>query len=267
VELGTAQRWGPKGEETLTRLAVLSDIHGNLPALDAVLADVEAQGTVDAYWVLGDLAAFCPWPSESIARLRALSSVHFVQGNTDRYLVTGERPLVPIRSEADWKRVAGRLERRDASFRWTVERLSYDDFEFLRDMPRSIEADLPCCGRTVALHANAVDDETFLDPDATDEEMRVFFAGLDAEMIVYGHTHRPLDRIVDGWRLVNPGSVGLPFDGDPRPAYAVLECADGECRVSHRRVEYDVEETVAALERLGHPETERIVERLREGAG
>ena len=251
----------------MKRLAVLSDVHGNLPALDAVLSDAEAQEPIDAYWVLGDLAAFCPWPSESIARLRALTNVSFVQGNTDRYLVTGRRPWVPIRSEAEWSGVVDRLAQRDASFRWTVERLSHDDFEFLRDMPLRIEANLPGCGRTIAVHANAIDDETFLDPDATDEEMRPFFAALDAALILYGHTHRPLDRVIDGWRLVNPGSIGLPFDGDPRPSYALLEHGEDECRVLHRRVDYDVEETVAGMERLGHPEAERIVKRLRLGAG
>jgi len=74
----------------MTRLAILSDVHGNLPALQAVLADIEAQGAPDAVWVLGDLAVFCPWPTETLALLRAIpASVAFLRGNTDRYLVTG----------------------------------------------------------------------------------------------------------------------------------------------------------------------------------
>jgi predicted phosphodiesterase len=248
-------------------IAVLSDIHGNLPALQAVLADAEAQGPVDAHWVLGDLAAFCPWPSESIATLRTLPDARFVQGNTDRYLVSGERPQMPVSSSKDWKRVSDRLARRDASFRWAVERLSYEDFRFLRDLPSRLEAEVPGCGRVIAVHANALDDETFLDPDATDDELRSFFGGLKASLVLYGHTHRPFDRVLDGQRVVNPGSVGLPFDGDPRAAYLLVECGDTGCGVRRRRVEYDVERAVAAMELLDHPDRKRIVERLRSGSG
>ncbi|TET50264.1 MAG: metallophosphoesterase [Anaerolineales bacterium] len=250
----------------MKRLAVLSDIHGNLRALEAVLADLEAQGAPDAYWVLGDLAAFCPWPAATIARLRELRNVSFVQGNTDRYVVSGRRPWVPIRSEADWSRVAERLALRDANFRWTVERLSFADYEFLRDLPDRLETDVPSCGRLVAVHANGVDDETFIDPDAGDDDVRSFFSGLDASLVLYGHTHLPVDRTVDGMRIVNPGSVGIPFDGDRRTAYAVLEFGDRECRIEQRRVEYDVEEVIAEIARVEHPAREWIARRLRSGA-
>jgi 3',5'-cyclic AMP phosphodiesterase CpdA len=93
----------------MTRFAVLSDVHGNLMALEAVLADIEAQGAPDAYLVLGDLAAFCPWPAESLARLQELPEVSFLQGNTDRYLVTGRRPQTPpVQSPADWTKMPAR---------------------------------------------------------------------------------------------------------------------------------------------------------------
>ena len=94
------------------RLAVLSDVHGNLPALEAVLSDVATLGAPDAYWVLGDLVAFCPWPAETLARLRSLPTVSFLQGNTDRYLVTGRRPAAPVRSSDDWAGMPARLAKR-----------------------------------------------------------------------------------------------------------------------------------------------------------
>ncbi len=237
----------------MTRLAVLSDIHGNLPALEAVLADIQAQGTPDRYWVLGDLAVFCPWPAETIARLRALPNVAFLQGNTDRYVVTGRRPVFPIRSAEDWAAAPARLAERDANFRWTVERLSWADYEFLRDLPTRLEMDVPGYGRVVAFHANPADDETNILPDTPAEEVHRHLAGLDARLVLYGHTHRPLDRIVDSIRLVNGGSVGLPLDGDPRPAYALLDFAGDECTVTLRRVEYDRETVLAELGRLQHP--------------
>ena len=246
------------------RLAVPSDIHGNLPALEAVLADIEAQadsgpGEPDAYLVLGDLAAFCPWPAETLARLQELPEALFLQGNTDRYLVTGRRPeSSPVRSLEDWAAMPAKLAERDANFRWTVERLSYDDFQFLRDLPTRFDLDVPDYGRVVAVHANAQDDETFLTPDASDDEMRDYFAELDARLALYGHTHRPLDRLVVGIRIVNDGSVGLPLDGDPRPAYALLDFEDGECEVTIRRVTYDRELVLAGLERFDHPAREWV---------
>ena len=235
------------------RLAVLSDVHGNLPALEAVLADAAAQGAPDVTWVLGDLVAFCPWPAETLARLRALPNVAFLQGNTDRYLVTGRRPTLPVHSPEDWVAAPARLAGRDGNFRWTVERLSYADYEFLRDLPPRLEMEAPGYGRVVAVHATPTDDETVLLPDTPDEEVLRYLSSLDTRLLLYGHTHRPVDRTVGGLRLVNDGSVGLPLDGDPRPAYALLDFEGGQYTVSIRRVVYDVEMVVAELERVEHP--------------
>jgi predicted phosphodiesterase len=236
------------------RLAVLSDVHGNLLALEAVLADIEAQGELDVHLVLGDLAAFCPWPSETLARLQELPGALFLQGNTDRYLVTGQRPRFPsVRSPEDWASMPAKLAERDANFRWTVERLSYDDYEFLRDLPTRFDLDVPGYGRVVAVHANAQDDETSLAPDTPDDKLRDYFSDLDARLVLYGHTHRPMDRMVDDLRIVNDGSVGLPLDGDPRPAYVLLDFEGDECAVTTRRVSYDREAVIAELERVDHP--------------
>lgn len=247
------------------RLAVLADIHGNLPALEAVLADIQSQGTPDLCWVLGDLAAFCPWPSEAIARLRTLPNASFLQGNTDRYLVTGRRPTLPIHSPEDWAAASARLAERDANFRWTVERLSWADYEFLRDLPTRLEMDVPGYGRVVAFHANPADDETNLFPDTPDEQVRPYLAGLEARLVLYGHTHRPVERIVDSVWLVNGGSVGFSLDGDPRPAYALLDVVGGECTVTLRRVAYDSRTVLAELERVEHPAKALVGRLVREG--
>ena len=250
----------------MTRLAVLSDIHGNLLALEAVLADIAARGASDATWVLGDLVAFCPWPSETLARLRALPDVAFLQGNTDRYLVTGRRPVALVRSPDDWASMPETLAGRDANFRWTVERLSYADYEFLRDLPPRLEMDVPGYGGVLAVHATPVDDETNLYPGTPDGEVLGYLAGLNARLVLYGHTHRPVDRTVGGVRLVNDGSVGLPLDDDPRPAYALLDFEGGECSVTIRRVDYDAEVVIAELERVGHPARAWLVHILRHAA-
>ncbi len=237
----------------MTRLAVLSDIHGNLPALKAVLADIKSRGRPDAYWILGDLAAFCPWPSKTLARLRALPNASFLRGNTDRYLVTGRRPAAPVNSRKDWDHMPQTLKERDATFRWAVERLTYKDYEFLRDLPARLEDDVPGYGTITAVHATPEDDETFLRPDTPVEDLDTHFASLGARLILYGHTHQPMDHATNDFRLVNDGSVGLPLDGDPRPAYAMLDFGDGGCQVTIHRVPYDHEEVIKEMERLEHP--------------
>lgn len=248
----------------MTRLVALSDVHGNLPALEAVLADVQTLGAPDAIWVLGDLAAFCPWPVETLARLRELPNVAFLQGNTDRYLVTGRRPVFWIQSPEDWANAPAQLAERDANFRWTVKQLSYADYEFLRTLPSRLEMDVPGYGRVVAVHATPTDDEAVIFPDTPDDQVRSHLSDLDARLLLYGHTHRPLDRTVDGVRLVNDGSVGMPLDGDPRAAYALLEFEGDRCAVAIRRVAYDVEAVIAELERVEHPGREWVGQRLRE---
>lgn len=248
----------------MTRLAVLSDIHGNLSALEAVLSDIKSHGAPDAYWFLGDLVAFAPWPAQTLARLRALPGADFLQGNTDRYLITGRRPNTPVNSREDWDRMPKTLRERDANFRWTVERLSYKDYEFLRDLPTQLSWNVPGFGQVVAFHATPQDDETVLHPSMTQEELQSYVDDLDARLVLYGHTHRPMNRPLDGIRLVNSGSVGLPLDGDPRPSYVLLDFEDGECDITIRRVQYDREKVIAELERLEHPARSWVEHILRE---
>ncbi|MGD1997194.1 MAG: metallophosphoesterase family protein [Anaerolineae bacterium] len=250
----------------MTRLAVLSDIHGNLPALEAVLADMDRQGSPDGIWVLGDLVAFCPWPAETLDRLRGLPNVVLLQGNTDRYVVTGRRPPVSVDSSDSWSRLPDLLAMRDANFRWTVERLSYAEYEFLRDLPTWLEWEVPNYGKVVGVHANPSDDETNFFPATPEEMIRPHLTDLDARLLLYGHTHRPVDRSVAGIRLVNNGSVGLPLDGRPRPAYGLLNFKDDRCDVTIRRVKYDVEEVIAELERVDHPAREWVAHLLQRAA-
>jgi putative phosphoesterase len=246
------------------RLAVLSDVHGNLVALEAVLADIAAQGAPDLYWVLGDLALFGPWPGETVARLRALPQVAFLQGNTDRYLVSGRRPELPVRSAEEWARAPMMLAGRDAAFRWAVERLSYEDFLFLRDLPTRLEIDIAGYGRVVAFHATPADDETNWFPATPDEVIRPHVEALSARLMLYGHTHRPVDRALGPLRLVNDGSVGLPLDGEPRPSYVLLDFEQGQVVVTLRRVDYEREVVLAEMARVEHPLREWLIKLIRE---
>jgi predicted phosphodiesterase len=247
------------------RVAVLADVHGNLPALESVMSHLEEQGGSDEMWVLGDLAAFCPYPVEVLERLASLPHARFVQGNTDRYLVTGRRPTQPpVEDESAWRELPAFLGERDANFRWTVSQLSYRWYTFLKDLPFDLDMDLPGYGSVRACHASPLGDEMGIWEDTPEDEFDEMLAGIDARLVVCGHTHHQLGRWLDErvW-VVNSGSVGLPLDGDQRAAYAILDFEGGDCWASFHRVDYDVDEVIAKLEEVDHPAAAWVGTRLR----
>ncbi len=242
------------------RIAVLSDIHGNLDALNAVLKDLEARGGADRVWVLGDLAAFGPEPAGTLRRLRAIDNAEFIYGNTDRYLTTGRRPAMAAPDEDAWEHMVETLRAREGGFAWTVERLDYAAYTFLRDLPPELATDVPGFGWVVAFHAAPGDDERKLVPETPADVVADALLDREGRLALHGHTHLPTDRQVDGWRVVNPGSVGIPFDGDHRAAYALLEFDEtGDLEVTFCRAEYDYEAVVGKLRADGASNIEWVI--------
>ena len=224
---------------------LLYDVHGNLPALEAVLEDASVLGI--ERWVLGgDYASFGAWPVEVIERLEALGGAVWIRGNWDRWQAG---------VEDDFPYDARLRDGLDA----VREALGPEIVTRLGALPGSV-AD----GDTLYCHGSPASDmDSFLpDPEPADEHR---LAGVDARLVVFGHTHLAFTREHDGVTLVNPGSVGLPFDGDTRAAWAVL---GDEGRVEHRRVEYDLDAAAAALpHRYGdHEWVRQVVARLRKAS-
>ncbi len=239
------------------RLALLSDIHGNTIALDAVLADVAAQGGVDAYWALGDFAVAGPDPAGVLTRLVALPGLRPVRGNTDRYVATGDRsPRSPTVEEAraDPARLALLVDI-VRSFAWTQGALAATGWlDWLAALPLEQRLVLPDGTRLLGVHAApGCDDGSGIPPALGDDALRALLAGCAADLVCVGHTHRPLDRVVDGIRVVNLGSVGNPLGADPRASYALLEADATGYRLCQRRVEYDRGAVVQAIRRVRHP--------------
>lgn len=219
-------------------LALLYDIHGNLPALEAVLADCEA----DRFLLGGDYALFGAWPSETVTALRGLPDAVWIRGN-------GERWTAAPSEAPDNEVIQGAIAAcRDALGAELVRELVALDQQAVLDGTRY------CHGSPIS------DVRSFMPEPANDEDE--LLAGIVEPRLVFGHTHLAFHRISPrGVELVNPGSVGMPFDGDPRAAYALLH-EDGS--VQHRRVAYDHLASAAAVgERFGGAGwTETIVHRI-----
>jgi len=205
-------------------LALLYDIHGNLPALEAVLADA---GDAGEFLLGGDYATAGAWPKETVERLRELDNATWIRGNADRWLADRHDAPDPIDG------IAAR----------TAEVLGDELVAELVELPEQLEI-----GDTLYCHASPRSDmQSFgAEPGPLDSDL---LDGVTAKRVVFGHTHVQFQRTdSSGIELLNPGSVGMPWDGDHRAAYAVI---DGD-RVDCRRVEYDWEASIAAVrERVG----------------
>lgn len=247
------------------RIALLSDIHGNTLALERVLAEIEINGGVDEFWVLGDLAALGYDPVGSISRLSALRNACFVRGNTDHYLVTGERPgpsLDALRNQPE--KIEGALLLA-AGFGWTAGALTCaGQIEWLAGLPQEFRRTLADGTRLLAVHASpGRDDGTGLWAQMSAAEIRPLLAGAEADLVLVGHTHIPFDRRIDGVRVINPGSLSNPFPPDLRAAYAVLDSGPSGVEVEFRRVAYDLESVIAETKRRKHPNADYIIRHLR----
>ncbi|MEZ4669142.1 MAG: metallophosphoesterase family protein [Anaerolineae bacterium] len=253
------------------RLAVISDIHGNLAALELVLADLEASGGADLTWCLGDLAAFGPRPAECIRRVKALAEADegkkfkVIGGNTDRYMVNGERPRFPSAKDADGlKQMIAEWRNLNAGLLWGVEQLSFDDYEFLKKIRgQELSQDVEGYGHIIGYHAIPGNDETNLTPETPDEEARDFLLDREGRLAFGGHIHRQFDKEVRGWRVVNVGSVGMPFDAKGQASWALVTFEGGQATVDLRRVPYDVEAVITDMEVVGFPVVEWSAKRLR----
>jgi predicted phosphodiesterase len=242
------------------RIAILSDVHGNLVALDAVLADAEAMA-VDAYWVLGDHAALGPEPGAVLDRLCSLDNARCTRGNTDRYVLTGETSATaPSSSQVDTT-VALRYAAVVASFAWTKGFVTArGKLDWLAELPLDIRFTCADGVRVLAIHASpGTDDGDGMHPGLSNAEIEELVAVAGADLIVSGHTHEPLIRRIGRQVVVNVGSVSNPVASDIRASYAILESSRGGSTIAHRRVSYDTAAFAESVRRSRHPSADYIL--------
>ena len=230
------------------RYALLSDVHANLPALEAVMRDITNRVDMNATYHLGDLVGYAPWPDDTVELLRRFE-VPGIAGNYDSTVAT------------DYKHCGCKYEdpRQEElshlSYAWTRAHVSARTKAFLGGLPFRIDL-RPlgghASGPTVTLiHGNQVLNTVYVTEDRTDAFLAKMGAGVGAkpgDVVCFGHTHKPWHRVVGGIHFVNTGSVGRPKDGDPRAGYVLLDVdAAGSVGVEFVRVEYDVEEAARAI--------------------
>ncbi len=245
------------------RYALISDIHANLQALDAVLADIGRRADVDAVYHLGDLVGYSSSPNEVIARLRE-RAIAGVAGNYDSTVAT-DHPHCGCRSESPRQEALAH-----ASYDYTRRAVTPDTRAYLGALPFSIDL-RPLGGhasgpRLVLVHGTPTLNTVYWTEDRSDDfclKMAAHVGLQSGDAIAFGHTHKPWRRAVNGIHFVNTGSVGRPKDGDWRAGYALVTLGDGEPRVEFARVAYDVDAAAAGVRAAGLPD--ELAEFLRTG--
>jgi putative phosphoesterase len=235
------------------RIAIVSDIHGNLPALEAVLADLR-DTCPDLIVHGGDLAASGACPAEVVDAIRDRGWPGVV-GNTDEMLWNPDGLVALQRRAPGLTRLLKMMS--DEFVPATVDALGAGRLQWLQSLPTRWSAH----GLAV-VHASPDDLWRAPSPEATDDELGTTYHPLGEPRVVYGHIHRPYVRRVGEVLVANAGSVSLSYDGDPRASYALV----GDDGIEIRRVEYDVEREAALLVERKHPHAAWLARLLRSGA-
>jgi predicted phosphodiesterase len=247
------------------RIAVFSDVHGNTTALDAVLDDIRQQGGADAHWIVGDLAAMGPDPVGALERMAELPNVTFVRGNTDRYVSNVVAPKDTLEWTQQQPDAALGIIERLAMLTWTQGALVASGWmNWVTGLPLERRTNLPDGTQVLLVHAApGTDDGSGINPTMDDSAIAAVIEGSDADLIFVGHTHWQLDCTVNGVRVVNLGSVSVPWAGDLRASYTLIDADEQGHTLTHRRVDYDRAAVIAQLQRLNHPGSSVLSARFR----
>jgi predicted phosphodiesterase len=225
------------------RIAIIADIHANRVALDAVLADIAALQPKQIV-CLGDVAATGPQPRQVVERLRALACP-VVMGNADAWL------LDPLPSEADDEDT----RRVEAIDRWCAEQLAPADLAYLRTFQPTVELPLGTGATLLCCHGSPLSNTGIIRATTPDDELERMLGGQRATVLAGGHTHTQMLRRHRDMIVLNPGSVGLPFEQNPATGgtrnppwaeYGIVDWADGKLSIELRRVPFEVAEIVRA---------------------
>lgn len=236
------------------RYALISDIHANLPAQEAVLADIDRRGVADAIYHLGDVVGYAPWPNEVAALLRR-RAIPGVAGNYDSTTAT-DYPHCGCRYDDPRQEELSHL-----SYEWTRAHVSAGTRRWLDGLPFRLDL-RPFGGHTsgptlILVHGNPILNTVYWTEDRPDSfclKMAEAAGARAGDVIAFGHTHKPWHRAIEGIHFVNTGSVGRPKDGDWRAGYVLLDFSSGDPNVELIRVEYDLDRAMQAIRESDLPD-------------
>lgn len=229
------------------KLALFSDVHANLPALEAVLTDIDGRQDLDGVYHLGDLVGYAPWPNETVTLLQG-RGIQGIAGNYDSTVAT-DYDHCGCKAET-----AHQEELSHQSYEWTREHVSPETKRFLGRLPFRLDL-RPLGGhkskpQVILVHGTPTLNTLYWTEDRPDSFCKKMAdsAGAKAgDLIAFGHTHKPWHREVEGIHFLNTGSVGKPKDGDPRAGYVVVEIGQESIEIEFVRLEYDLGRTVEAI--------------------
>jgi putative phosphoesterase len=231
------------------KLALIGDVHANLPALEVVL-DHARQQEVEAIWNIGDFVGYGAFPDEVVKRLIKEKAISII-GNYDR------KVLKYPKKKKKWRK--SKMPQKWFAFKWAYENLSKKSRKYLLSLPEEIR--LIEGGKHILLtHGSPASNEEHLTPDTPEQRLRELARMTESEnipkadVIICGHSHREFVRQVEATWFINTGSVGRPDDGDPRACYATLQLDHQGMRAKHYRLKYDVDRAVVAIREKGLPE-------------
>ena len=227
------------------KIAVFSDIHGNLPAFEAALRHALSHGVREPILTLGDATGYGPYPDAVVRQIMGPSFINII-GDYDQKVLSKKH------RKEKWARVKPADKQR--MFAWTYRALSKQSRKFLKNLPETRQVELSGV-KILMTHGSPASVKEHLAPGTPQSRLEELTELADADIILCGNSHQAFDREAGGVRFVNPGSIGRPDDGDPRASYAIIEIKnEGEIAVHFHKVPYDIMKAVKAVRGAGLPE-------------
>jgi putative phosphoesterase len=227
------------------KIAIFSDVHGNLPALKTVLSDIKSRG-VDRVYCLGDLVGYAPFPNEVIEIVRR-EEIPTIMGNYDDGVGFDRDECGCAYTKPEEKRLG------ELSLLWTKAHVTPENKAFLRGLHKEIRFEAEG-KRFLLVHGSPRKINEYLYEDRPESSFKRLAESVQADVLVYGHTHRPYSKEIDGVIFINDGSAGKPKDGDARACYALIESKGGKVDVIFQRVAYDVAKIATAIRQSELPD-------------
>jgi putative phosphoesterase len=231
------------------QVALIGDIHANLPALEAVLAHIQEQG-IENMWNVGDFVGYGAFPDEVVQLFRTGQGLL----DEDVLSIVGNYDLKVLKfkqKKEKWRK--RKTPEKYLAFKFAYEQLSKKNRKYLRFLSQQIRVKIND-RRVLLVHGSPESNEEHLTPDTPKTRLHELAEKAKADVIVCGHSHQPFVRDVDGVWFINTGSVGRSDDGDPRACYAVAQIDSDQVLVQHHRIDYDMDRAVAAIHEQKLPE-------------